>query len=100
MINITWSISNLERETSDGFVFTAHYTVNATDGTYGAMSYSSVGFERPDNLIPFEELTEELVVEWVKERLGEDSVTGLEQSLINQIEEQAQPTKISGVPWG
>jgi len=24
----TWGINTLERETSDGFVFTAHYTIN------------------------------------------------------------------------
>ena len=32
-ITTTWKIANLERETEDGFVFTAHYTVNADDGT-------------------------------------------------------------------
>jgi hypothetical protein len=30
----TWNIANLERETSDGYVYTAHYTVNAADDTY------------------------------------------------------------------
>jgi hypothetical protein len=29
----TWAIANLERETSDGFVFLSHYTVNAKDDT-------------------------------------------------------------------
>ena len=32
----TWKITQLERETSDGYVFTAHYTVNANDGTYNS----------------------------------------------------------------
>ena len=31
-----WAIANLERETDDGFVFTAHYTVSAADDTYSA----------------------------------------------------------------
>jgi len=31
-IAFTWAIANLERETADGFVYTAHYTVNATYG--------------------------------------------------------------------
>jgi len=34
----TWAIAQLERETADGFVYTAHYTVNATDGE----AYSAV----------------------------------------------------------
>ena len=58
----TWAIANLERETADGFVFTAHYTVNAKDDTYSAGAYGSIGFERPENLIPFADLTEAEVV--------------------------------------
>jgi hypothetical protein len=95
----TWAIANLERETSDGFVFTAHYTVNAKDDTYSAGAYGSIGFERPENLIPFADLTEEQVVSWVKEALGADKVTEVEAALQNQIDEQAAPTKAAGVPW-
>ncbi len=29
---ITWNISQLDRQTSDGFVTTAHWQANATDG--------------------------------------------------------------------
>ena len=95
----TWHIVNLERETADGFVFTAHYTVDATDGVYRAGAYGSIGFERPDNLIPFADLTEELVIGWVKEALGDDRVLEIGQALLNQLEEQAHPTKAAGVPW-
>ena len=73
----TWGIANLERETADGFVFTAHYTVNANDGTYNSGAYGSLGFERPENLIPYADLTQELVVSWVQEALGEEKVQGI-----------------------
>ena len=99
MIEITWNIANLERETSDGFVYTAHYTVSATDGTYSSSLYGSVGFQRPETLIPFDDLTQDLVVEWVKEALGEERLEGINDALENQIDEQNQPTKLSGVPW-
>jgi hypothetical protein len=96
----TWAIANLERETADGFVFTAHYTVNANDGTYSSGAYGSIGFERPDNLIPFADLTEELVVSWVKETLGGDEkVAEIEAALQAQIDEQRAPSKAAGVPW-
>jgi len=96
----TWAISQLERETADGFVFTAHYTVNANDGTYSSGAYGSIGFQRPDNLIPFADLTEELVVGWVKEALGgAEKVTEIEAALQAQIDEQRNPTKAAGVPW-
>ena len=96
----TWAISQLERETADGFVFTAHYTVNANDGTYSSGAYGSIGFQRPDNLIPFADLTEELVVGWVKEALGGDEkVESIQTALQAQIDEQRNPTKAAGVPW-
>ena len=97
----TWAIANLERKTDDGFVFTAHYTVNANDGTYSSGgAYGSIGFERPDSLIPFADLTEELVVGWVKEALGgQEKVDEIEAALQAQLNEQHAPTKAAGVPW-
>jgi len=46
----TYKIANLDRETADGYVNTAHYTINAEDGTYNAGAYGSLGFERPETL--------------------------------------------------
>ena len=95
----TWVIANLERETSDGFVFTGHYTVSAADEAYTAGAYGSIGFERPDELIPFDDLTEEIVIGWVKEKLGEEQVEKIEAALQSQIDEKRAPSKASGMPW-
>ena len=95
----TWSIAQLDRETSDGYVFTAHYTVEASDGTYKAGAYGSIGFEKPDTLVPFSDLTEEAVVGWVKTKLTADKVTEIEAALQAQIDEQRTPTTATGKPW-
>jgi len=95
----TWGINTLERETADGFVFVCHYTVAANDGTYSSSAYGSIGFERPDNLIPYADLTEEIVIGWVKEGLGDEKVAEVEAALQAQIDEQRNPTKANGVPW-
>jgi len=96
----TWKIAQLERECSDGFVFTAHYTVDANDGTYSAGAYGSVGFQRPEELIPYADLTEDLVVSWTQEALGGDEkVAEIQAALEANLAEQRQPTKASGVPW-
>ena len=96
----TWAVTNLDRETSDGYVFTAHYTVNAEDGTYSAGAYGSIGFERPDSLSPFADLNEEVVVGWVKEAIGGDEkVTEIQAALQAQLDEKHAPTKAAGVPW-
>ena len=96
---ITWHIANLERETADGFVYTAHYTIDAKNEAYTAGAYGSIGLERPDNLIPFADLTEDLVISWVKEKLGDEQVANISAALEAQINEQQHPTKAAGVPW-
>jgi len=98
----TWHIAQLERETSDGYVFTAHYTVDAKsdDAVYSAGAYGSLGLERPEgDLIPYSELTEDVVVAWVLQKLGDEKVLEIHAGLDSQINEQRSPNKAAGVPW-
>lgn len=98
----TWGIAQLERHTADGIVYTAHYTINAADGTYSAGAYGSVGLEQPDpdNIIPFADLTPDLVIGWVQEKLGGDEkIAEIEAALQAQLDEQHSPTKAQGLPW-
>ena len=96
----SWKIAQLERETNDGYVFTMHYTVDAKDEAYLAGAYGSIGLERPeDDMIPFAELTEEICVGWLKEKLGEEKVAEIEAALQAQLDEQHAPTKAVGLPW-
>jgi hypothetical protein len=102
-----WAIANLERESADGYVFTAHYVVaaisdelDAEGNPYTASAYGSIGLERPSKkLIPFENLTAEIVTGWVKDKLGADKVAAVEAALTAQIEERINPTKLTGLPW-
>jgi hypothetical protein len=95
-----WNVANLERETSDGYVFTVHYTVSASDDVYSSGAYGSLGLERPESeLIPFSELDELTVVGWVKEKFGEEKVAEIEAALQTQLDEQRNPTKAAGLPW-
>jgi hypothetical protein len=94
-----WHIAQLERETSDGFVYLAHYTVDSKDDTYASSAYGSIGFERPENLIPYANLLEDEVICWVKDALGADKVDEVEAALQNQIDQQRNPTQAAGVPW-
>jgi hypothetical protein len=103
----TWHIANLEREVSDGYVFTAHWTVvgisddvDPEGNPYNSGAYGSMGLERPEgNLIPFDELTQEQVVGWVKDKFGAEKVTEIEAALQAQLDEQRHPSKASGMPW-
>jgi len=95
----SWAIGNLERETGDGYVYTAHYSVSAKSAAYSAGAYGSIGFERPEDLVPYSEITEEMAIQWVKDALTEEKVEQIEEALQNQLDEQAAPTKAAGVPW-
>ena len=105
---ITWSINNLERELADGYVFTAHYSVDAVSSSfdpegnpYRQGAYGSVALERPEgDLIPFDQLTQDQVIGWVKEKIGGDEkVAEIEQALTDRLAEVISPTRINGVPW-
>ena len=97
----TWGVAQMERHTADGIVFTVHYTVSANDGTYSSSAYGSIGLEQPEgDVIPYADLTPELVIGWVQEKLGGDEkVTEIEAALQAQIDEQRSPSKAAGVPW-
>ena len=94
----TWNIANLERTTADGKVTTVHYTVDATDGTYNAGAYGSIGVDG-DVAVPYKDLTEAVVIGWVKDQLGPDKVAEVEAALDAQLKEQAAPTHAAGLPW-
>jgi hypothetical protein len=95
-MTITWTIAQLDRQTSDGFITTAHWRVDAVDGDYSAGSYGTVGFERGDTFIAYDSLTEAQVIAWVKDKL---EVADIEASLTSQIAAQKAPTTETGVPW-
>jgi L-aminopeptidase/D-esterase-like protein len=92
----TWTINQLDRNTSDGFVTTVHYNVTATDGDFSASTYGAIGFETGTPATPFASLTEAQVIAWVKTKLDEAVV---EAALAAQIEAQRNPVKVSGLPW-
>ena len=99
----TWTVNTLERTIADGIVYVVHYNVNAADDTYCANAYGSIGLEAPaegDTVIPYANLTEEVVVGWVKAKLGEEQVTQMQDALQARLDEQRTPSKATGIPWG
>jgi hypothetical protein len=40
-----------------------------------------------------------MVVEWTKEKIGEEKVAEIEAALAAQIQQQIAPTTGAGVPW-
>ena len=97
MNTYTWNVVQMDRLTSDGFVVTVHYTVNAVDGEYTASTYGTIGYTQGEgSFTPFANLTEAEVIGWVQTSLGKDTV---EEGLTAQIEAQKNPVQKTGLPW-
>ena len=97
MTTFNWQIEQMDRLTSDGFVVTVHYRVNAVDGDYNATTYGTTSYTQDsDTYIPYADLTQAQVVGWVQTSLGKDIV---EASLQSQIDALKNPTQASGLPW-
>ena len=94
-MEITWNIVQLDRNTADGFVTTAHWTVSAQDGDFSASAYGFVGFSG-ELTTPYADLTKAQVLEWVWASVDKDAY---EASLAAQIEAKKNPVSATGVPW-
>ena len=97
------NIAQLERHLPDGVVMTAHWTATKTDGDYGAGDYGSISLPTKDQsdptFVPYDQLTEAQVIEWVKKAMGAEQLAELEANLDSQIKALKNPTQAAGVPW-
>ena len=96
MTTFNWKISQLDRNTADGFVTTAHWSATAVDGEHSASAYSTVSWAEGTPAIPYASLTEATVLGWVWESVDKAST---EASLAAQIALLKNPVKASGTPW-
>lgn len=105
----TWSINTLNRELSNGVVYTVHWGLSAsrpsaevsgepyTTGAYGSESYSADPSD--PGFIPYEDLKESDCIGWVQDSMGEEGVEALEANLSATLDEKETPTEATGVPW-
>jgi hypothetical protein len=99
MATFTWSIAQLERNTSDNGVIIAHWRCTGVDGDNSAVSYGAASFTpdpTADDFIAFDALTEADVLGWVHADVSKDDT---EASLQAQLDEKASPSTTTGMPW-
>ena len=98
-----WTISCLDHTLPECCVTTAHWRVSKTDGSASGTVYGTITLPHKDHtdptFIPYEDLTEAIVIGWVKEEMGADQVAAHEAAVQAQIEAQKNPTHASGLPW-
>ena len=98
-ITYTWTIPTLERHTSDGGVYIAHWRCTGVDGDYSASSYGTTSHEYDASdagFIAYDSVTEANAIEWAKAQLDADAI---EQAIADKIAAEQNPTSAAGVPW-
>ncbi len=108
MATKTWQVNTLQRELADGYVNKVIYRVNGEDGDYSFRATGEVDLPKPDTLVPYKDLTEEIVLGWVKAKLNDqkdkdgntiDQVAAIEAAVENGVNQQKNPTHGVGTPW-
>jgi hypothetical protein len=100
-ITYNWKITDLERRTSDGYIFNVYYEVVASEGQSTSIIDGCVCLDQNDvteTFIPFEQLTEDIVLNWIRTYMGDEWVS-IEQSLEYQLQVQRTPESLFGLPW-
>jgi hypothetical protein len=102
-ITNTWAVVQLDcypEEAGDtDVVFTVHWTLIGTDGTYSGSTYGSCGVPGPgDPFTPYADLTLDQVLGWIWAN-GVDK-DAQETAVAAQIEAQINPTVVTPpIPW-
>lgn len=95
-MSITWTVTQLDRKTSDGFVTTAHWTALAVDGDNSASIYATVSWPEGTPTVPYDSLTQTQVLNWVWQSVDKEAT---EAALAAKIDELKNPPVSTGLPW-
>ncbi len=101
MIIYDWNCKTVDvhpqEEGQTDVVYNVHWIVTGTDGDYSsnAIGTQIVPLSEGGAFIPFEDLTNEVVVEWTKEAMGEETVESIEAGIASQIESLINPTSVT-----
>ena len=105
-ITNTWSVVQMdaypELDGETDVVFSVHWQLNGTDGTYNGSVYGSVGvtLDEGATFTPYASLTQAQVIGWVQDALGEEQVAAYEASVAQQIADQQDPPVVTPpLPW-
>lgn len=105
-VTYKWTIERMDcfpqAQGNVNVVFTVFWRAEATDGTHISSVFGSqmVEFDPNDSFTPYENLTQEQVVGWVRSAMGFNRPEDIEFNLAKAVETLANPPVISPpLPW-
>ena len=102
---MSWKILDMQHKTADGFVIEVSSCYEVQDGSGYARKVFLQEFEGTagPEFIPYEDLTEEIVIGWVKDKLGTEVVSETESIVAAEAlakkQELETPVVEGGKPW-
>jgi predicted sugar kinase len=96
---MNWKINFVERSKLNNFILQVIWDCNNEQDDYVGRLTGSIGFEVKEPQIAFDQVTETMIVEWVKKELGDYEVAKIEQSVQSMIDANITNNKVVGTPW-
>lgn len=103
MINYTWDCKTVDvypsRDENTDVVYNVHWRITGEDSetltTSTAIGTQVLNTDSISEFTPFEDLTNDQVVEWTKATMGEEQVASIEANIAKQIDEKNNPKSIT-----
>jgi hypothetical protein len=106
MTTYTWSINSMYtvQQPDPNYVVRAFWTLTGVDGTTSVSKSGSVEFtqeQEQSGFIPYDQLTESIVVGWVQNSLGDPNISNFELEIQAQIDLLNTPStpEYTPLPW-
>lgn len=103
-----WHVADLERVIDTGLVVSVDWRLEAERTNVNGAKYNTgisgkTGLDVPEgSIIPYENLTEEVVLTWVRAQLNRVNVNRIEEletELLQELDELESPSRAKGKPW-
>lgn len=99
----TWSINSMYtvQQPDPDYVVRAFWTLTGTDGNKNASVSAAANFSQADeqqNFIPYDQLTQEVVIGWVQAQLGEVGIASYQSQIDAQLNPRPEP-EFTPLPW-
>ena len=107
MTTYTWSINSMYtvQQPDPNYVVKAFWTLTGVDGQTSVSQSGSTDFtqnQEQSGFVPYDQLTESMVISWVQTFLGEGAIAQYENSIQTQIDLLKNPSSLpeyTPLPW-
>lgn len=98
--DINFKVKNLVRNPEDGLVVQALFDIVLTPEQDEPVTFHGmVELSRGELFVPFEELTEAVVIEWITGMIPPEAIEGYKEMADQRVSARRAPVLVSGLPW-